>query len=603
MKKLPESVLREIKDRISIVELIGHYVELKRAGRSWKGLCPFHTDSAPSFHVSEERQFFHCFGCQEHGDAISFLMKIENLSFPEAITQLAEQAGVDLPKVEMTAAEKENISTKERILDLNAKTTAFFEKCLRHPKMGKPGRDYIEKRGISEEMVESFRLGLAPEGWEELSGRMQESGVTPWLMEKAGLAIEGKRGYYDRFRQRLMFPIIMQNNKVVGFSGRALSSEESAKYINSSESEAFHKSSSFYGFHLARQAIFKAEEVIVVEGNIDVIKMHQAGFENTIATLGTALTKQHIKMLKRGAKRIILLFDGDKAGKAAMFRSLEMFLAENVNARVAMLPEEHDPDSFLSEHGKEPLEELLKNSKYLLDLWLEKHYPGPGSGPRAAAESAEVIVPMLQRIVSEVERSLYIQRVATRLGVPEVSIIQLLRQNIARRSFNRTSTENVFDSIVSVKQMFSRTEGTILLLAIFFPEQVSGTILNGNTLSMLENDSIREALELIFEAVKERRQMQAPEIIDKLTDNELRNFLAKNIMDGIPYEEEDAAQACHECLIDLQKRGLKQQIEILRQQISTMQQKGEESQDQVSLIQSRMDLERQLRQLNPEILN
>jgi len=598
MLRISEQITRDIRDRVSIVELVGRYVQLKKAGRSHKGVCPFHSDSAPSFHVSDERQFFHCFGCHAHGDVITFLMRIENISFVEAVEQLAERCGVDIPKSEVPESEREKLTERDRILDVNARAATFYENTLWHEKFGKVGRDYVEKRGISVETAKAFRLGLAQDAWDTLFTKFSEKNISAHVLEKAGLLVENKRGsYYDRFRNRLMFPIIMQNNQIVGFGGRALNPDDEAKYMNSPESEAFHKSSALYGYHLARQAIFAAGEVIVVEGNIDVIRMQQAGFTHTVATLGTALTEQHIRMLKRAAKKITMLFDGDKAGRAAMFRSLDLFLQNDVNARAVMLPDGHDPDSYLSAHTPDEMRILLENSSYLLDLWLEEQYPAQHSDPRARAEAAGKVIPMLRQIANGVERAIYIQRVATRLGVPEDSLLQMLRQHIARFNFDRPSAEAAQESRTEPRSVRSKLEETILILALFYYDSVSGYMLQDGLSEIIESPVIRSFIAEFFEIRKDGQNVRIEEYIQRLEDGELKSSLAAHLLDGAPFSESDALKTYNECKSSLKRLVLADRISDLKRNLVGAGGHEPDENEKIILMQEKIELEKEMQKL------
>ena len=400
--KIPDHILQQIRDRIGIVEVVGKYVELKRAGRTYKGLCPFHKEAQPSFTVSDERGFYHCFGCSAHGDIFRFLQEMENLTFMEAVEQLAQAAGVELPDVKrLGEEERRRLTENDRLYEANRAAQEFFQKeLLRQPKTSVVV-EYLKKRGVSREMEERFRLGFAPESWNALADALRKKGLSTHTLEKAGLIVPGGReGHYDRFRNRLMFPIVMQHDRIVGFGGRTLSADEPAKYINSPETPVFIKSNCLYGYHAARGEISRLDRAIMVEGNLDVVAMHQFGFPETVATLGTALTENHIKFLKRMTKNLILIYDGDEAGRKAMFRSLDLFLKESVNARAVVLPPNHDPDSFVRAEGAEAMKELLAKSRYLFDIWLEQQYSAfSNSGPRGTSECLNVVVPLDRKSV------------------------------------------------------------------------------------------------------------------------------------------------------------------------------------------------------------
>ena len=568
--KLPDHILHDIKARISIVEVIGQYVDLKRAGRSHKGLCPFHKENAPSFTVSEESGFFYCFGCNEHGDTISFFQKMENLSFMEAVEQLAQRAGIELPEVKnMTREEKKKLSEKDRMFEANLLALEFFEKQLiSHPK-SKEVREYISKRGISKEMVERFRIGYAPDSWDELLKSLQKKGTTTHLLEKVGLVVTGKRGgYYDRFRNRLIFPIIMQQNHVVGFGGRTLGEEEQAKYINSPESSIFQKSDCFYGYNLARGTISKNGRAIIVEGNIDVVMMRQHGFEETVATLGTALTMSHVRFMKRMTENFFIVFDGDTAGKKAMFRSLDIFLKESVSARAVLLPKGHDPDSFVAENGSEAMQELLKKAPYLFDIWLDEKYTNMNVGPRGATECLHAIAPKLAKIHDPVERTLYAQKISGRLGIAQALVMQVLRQHTARGNWEKPARKTVVGKVKSPGLTKSEAaEQEVFSLLVHYPNLIAERFLNENIINKMKVDALRDLANTILDHLQ-RGESITPDLLIGLIDHkEWKNRIAKILLTEIAATEEKAIEAYEDCMRTLDITNIEGEIEEARKQL------------------------------------
>ena len=322
MPLLPREKIDDVRERTNIVDVVKRYVELKRAGTgSFKGLCPFHAEKTPSFHVHEQRQFFHCFGCGEKGDVFSFLVKIEQRSFMEVLRDLARQAGVDMPEQTLTPAERkaaeEIVSERERMLRAVEEATRFFEEQLASPG-GAAARGYLENRGISKATSERFRVGYAPPGWDSLQKHLASRHVQAELAERLGLVGKGERGPYDFFRDRVMLPVLDRQKRPVGFSSRLLDPDaKERKYVNSPDSPLFHKKENLYGLHAAIDAIRRSGTAILVEGNFDVMTLHEAGIEEAVAPMGTALTIEQIKMLARMAKRIVVVFDGDSAGSRA----------------------------------------------------------------------------------------------------------------------------------------------------------------------------------------------------------------------------------------------------------------------------------------------
>ncbi|MCS7273397.1 MAG: DNA primase [Fimbriimonadales bacterium] len=344
-----------IRERIDLVELVSEYVRLERAGKNFKALCPFHTEKTPSFYVSPALNRFHCFGCGASGDAIAFLMRIEGLSFREALQRLAQRAGIEL-RSEAIAAEPPN--ELERLRKLVFAAHFFYRQCLQRTPAA---QQYLAQRGLTPETIEAFELGYAPDGWDYLLRFLQKHNFDPRDAEAAGLlkAREDGSGYYDRFRNRIIFPIHDAAGRVVAFGARTLGDEE-PKYLNSPETPLFEKRTTLYGWHRARNAIVRQRAAIVVEGYLDLIMLHQYGFTHSVATLGTAFTEEHAARLKRLVERVYLVFDSDAAGVRAALRAGEVLLQAGIPAFVVSLPAGEDPDSLLRSQGAEAFQQALE---------------------------------------------------------------------------------------------------------------------------------------------------------------------------------------------------------------------------------------------------
>jgi DNA primase len=342
-----------------IVALIGQTVRLKRRGRDFVGLCPFHQEKTPSFSVSPSKQRFYCFGCEKGGSVIDFVMLRDRVEFKEALRTLAESAGIELPAFKQT---KESVSERQILLEAQSAAAMFFEKLLSHPEQGESAREYLAERGFNAESIQRFRIGFAADAWDALLKSAAMKKFTPPQLALAGLVKprEGGDGYYDTFRNRLMFPIRDESGRVIAFGGRVMpGSDDPAKYLNSPETPLFSKSRCVFGLDLARAKIVETRTVAVVEGYTDVVMAHQFGVGNVVSVLGTALTEHHVAMLRRFADRIVLLFDGDRAGDNAASRALELFLSQPVEIAIASLPQGMDPDEFLLAHGADKFNECL----------------------------------------------------------------------------------------------------------------------------------------------------------------------------------------------------------------------------------------------------
>ncbi|MFW5868208.1 MAG: DNA primase [Armatimonadota bacterium] len=405
----------EIRDRLNIVEVIGEHVRLEKSGQRFKGLCPFHQEKTPSFNVDPERGFYHCFGCGEGGDIFSFVMKRDGLSFPEALRELARRAGVQIENDPLAAQKRQRREILERA-NLIARDH-FRSNLFRHP-AADPARRYIADRGFSRAMIDRFELGFALDSWDDLLGKLAAEGINATIAEEAGLVKAGDRGgHYDTFRNRIMFPITDTTGRVIGFGGRTMDPENPAKYLNSPETPLFHKRRAVYALNLARDSVAAEKRVLIVEGYTDVISLHQAGIENTIAALGTALTPQQLELLGRYAEEVVLVYDSDAAGARAALKNLEIVEGAEIAASLIVLPENTDPDEFVSEHGPDAFRALLADRispiEYQLRMVFAEH---ADRGPDGAANAAREAVDVLLRVDDWPRRDEFITRAADMWG-------------------------------------------------------------------------------------------------------------------------------------------------------------------------------------------
>ena len=433
---IPDDKLEEIKDRVSIVEVISDYVSLKKAGKNYKGLCPFHSEKTPSFMVNEEKQIFHCFGCNTGGNVFNFLMKMDRLSFPEAARGLARRYGIDLPKIKISEADKEENLKREWLFELNELAASYYHNLLINEKEGKEAREYLRQRGIGNDVIIDHRVGYAQNSWDGLLKFLLKKGVPLSRVSEVGLIIPKKaQGFYDRFRGRMIFPIININGKVIGFGGRVLDNTL-PKYLNSPESSIYNKSNSLYGLKVAKDFIRSEDKVIVVEGYFDLLSLNQYGIKNVAATLGTSLTTGHIRILRRYTNNIITVFDADEAGEKAAARSLDILLKHGASPKIAVLPSGFDPDSFVKKVGEEGFKEIIAGSipliEFAINEVIKRH---DASSVEGKVKIIEDVTPILAKIENKIERDIYIQRVSNRLGIKEDTIVSQLRKTKKGEAF------------------------------------------------------------------------------------------------------------------------------------------------------------------------
>ena len=368
------ATLEQIRAASDIVDIIGGYVPLKRAGANFTALCPFHKEKSPSFNVNPHKQIFHCFGCHKGGDVFTFVKEYENIGFTDAVRRLAERAKIPL-EFDNRPGEQQARHVKDQLLQIHDQIAQRWQNCLANEAAGQTARDYLAKRGVSDEAIKLFRLGAAPDSWDDTVNWAKSKSLDLALVEQAGLVVRKQEtgNYYDRFRGRLMFPICDEQGRIVAFSGRVLPGDESpAKYVNSPETPIFSKSKVFFGLDKSKRAILDAGFAIICEGQLDLIACFMGGVQNIVAPQGTAFTEQHARIIKRYADEVVLCFDSDNAGQNATVRSLDSLLASGLAVRVAVVPAPHDPDSFIKEHGGEAFRQFIEHAAGFFDYYLHR---------------------------------------------------------------------------------------------------------------------------------------------------------------------------------------------------------------------------------------
>lgn len=433
-----KDIVRRIREQADLLDIVSRQVTLKRiSGRYW-GCCPFHAENTASFSVRPEAGHFHCFGCGTGGDVITFIMRTENLSFIETIRKLAGELRIELPNMRNVPIEERDAEEKLRkdIENANNYALKFFRKVLEKRENPK-ANDYLPERGLAPDMIERFQLGAAPEAWSTLSDLMLKDGFSEGLLIEAGLSVKSEKGHlYDRFRHRLIFPIFDHNNRAVGFGGRALESDDrTPKYLNSAESPLYHKGRMLYALNVAGKPIQESGHAIVCEGYMDVITAHAHGFTMAVGTLGTALTPDQARLLKRFTSRVHFLYDGDSAGVKAMLRGGEALLAAGLDTRVIVLPKEDDPDTFLRREGPEPMRARVKGAQEYFDFAVaERSKEFDAKSLAGQAQLIESVVPLLRAMKSDVMREGAMTRLLQRVGgIPREAIARMVARTEQHR--------------------------------------------------------------------------------------------------------------------------------------------------------------------------
>src|SRR5437867_3278805 len=450
MAGISPATLEQIRAASDIVDVIGTYLPLKRSGANFSALCPFHKEKTPSFNVNPHLQIFKCFGCHKGGDVFTFVKEYENIDFPEAVRRLAERARIPL-EYEKGQAAQQSRSLKENLLQIHEQITQRWQGALANEASGKIARDYLAKRGVTAEAVKLFRLGFAPEMWDDTVNWAKSKGHELALAEKAGLVLreEGSESFYDRFRGRLMFPICDEQGRVIGFSGRILAGDEkTAKYVNSPETPIFIKSKVFFGLDKSKRALLEAESAVVCEGQIDLISCFMAGVQNIVAPQGTALTADHARILKRYVEEVVLCFDSDEAGQEAAVRSLDSLLASGLAVRVAVVPPPHDPDSFIKESGGAAFKQLIERAEGFFEFYLNRlcatNEASTDKGRLAVLRSMSEAV---HKTANNVLIDKYAQKTALRLGVaPDAVRADFKKSSRAKTPFREQPAQPAEDA-------------------------------------------------------------------------------------------------------------------------------------------------------------
>ncbi|MEI7636615.1 MAG: DNA primase [Syntrophus sp. (in: bacteria)] len=562
---IPEDKIDEIKRRINIVDLVSGFVSLKQAGRNFSGLCPFHKEKTPSFTVSPDKQIFYCFGCGEGGNALAFVMKINGLTFPEAIRYLAKKTGVSLPERSLSRQEKEQLTLKERMLRLHALVSDYYLARLRGKDCQK-AQTYLQNRDIGDESVNTFQLGYSLEGWRFLRDYLEQKRVPLPLAEQSGLLVKNERGeYYDRFRGRLIFPIEDQAGQIIAFGGRILGEGE-PKYLNSPESALFSKGKNLYGLSRTKEDIRKSGYAILVEGYFDLLSLWNAGVKNVVATLGTALTRDHVDLLRRYTKDVAVVFDGDEAGKKALARSLGLFIDGNLHTRAVMLPEASDPDDYVRNFGKKRFLELIEKSPPAVEYYLDTVVGSRGDFDHNRGALREALS-FIARMDNDAERDLFIKLAAERIGVDEAILKAEVIQGMGKKP-NETvlrKNENRSSSPVDALEM------NFITLILAHPDKIPAMI-DADILKCFGSDELRNLGKIIETYYGRSGKIDLKDFVDHLEAGSLRDGILSRLINSGAWEADTVDQVFSDMIHQIRRKWFKEKKRYLSMRLVRAQQ-------------------------------
>jgi DNA primase len=629
MPTIPQHLIDEVRLASDVVAVVSDYVTLKKSGRNFFGLCPFHPEKSPSFSVNPDKQIFHCFGCGAGGNVFTFIQRQQGISFPETVRWLAKRAGIAIPEPE--AEDATAAKEKEALYFVNKLAAEFFQQMLFN-EIGHPAREYMHKRGFDDAALRAFGIGYAPQAWEKLTQQAREKSVNLEVMALAGLVNQRDReksnaGYYDRFRHRVMFPIYNLSGSVVAFGGRRIvDDEDSPKYINSPETPIYHKGAVLYGLYQGRDAVKAADRVIVVEGYLDLMRMHLCGFQNAVATSGTALTEHQARLISRYTKNVTLLFDSDTAGQSATLRGADILVENGLAVSVATLSAGDDPDSFLVKHPAADMRQILQSAPPLLDFKILNVANATAKNVSSVTQRTEQlrsIVETLARMQDNLQRRAVVHNMAERLNEDEamlwdeVSRLHRLYYPSARSRI-RVKTESdqkkpiissesmraiawVAAEVELIRNMILKSKVVHLIFSFMRVEDFHDK--NHQTIAsvfyelmkneMLPEDESRSDRVILLHYFTEPRQAEFVSRViyanTILTDGE-------NIEEKIPLDL-DYLFICAECMARLQRLHVEENMHILREKLRIQ---GKSSEEISELIQQFLAYQDQLKRIRPE---
>ncbi len=611
--RIPPEKIDEIRDATDIVEYVGGFVKLKKRGKNFLGLCPFHQEKTPSFNVSPERQMYHCFGCGVGGNVFTFIMERDKVSFVEAVRVLAERAGIALQRY--GAEQDQAASDQEQLYEILRAAGLFFHQSLTQSAEGKFALEYFRKRGFTDGTMTAFGLGYAPGSWDALLRHLGDQKFPTDLMERSGLVRKRDDGtFYDYFRGRAMFPIFSSAGRIIAFGARKLREDDPlGKYINSPETPIYNKSRVLYGISHAKEAIREAEESILVEGYADLISVFQAGVKNVVASSGTALTREQIQLIKRYANRIVVVYDADSAGSKAALRGVDLILQEDMDVRVAALPEGDDPDSFVKKNGAEPFRKLIEDAVSFVDFLasaFEKE--GKLKTPEGKAQTVRTIVATIAKMRDELKRSFYVKQVADKYKLYESTLYNELEKVLgagrARREYTLTSDEpqpgEMSLSAPSTGDI-PPLERDLLHAMLEGGEEVIRFVFDKIDLDDFRHPDIRGLASTLLQKLEEGDEMLPSSLVKSLEDPDQQRLVAEILFsrhqlskrwddERAPLEKMDALRLAQDALVALRRRSLEESINANQRALKDASRQGS---DVLTFLNRHQQLLEELKQL------
>jgi DNA primase len=546
------TTLDELLQRVNILDVVSQYVKLRKAGKDYAGLCPFHKEKTPSFTVSVEKQMFYCFSCREGGNAVNFLMKYENLSFQEAQENLARQYGMEIIR--------KDSGKRTGHFDALSKLAEYYQRNLQN---SKTALQYLHNRGMTDDVIEEFKLGYSDRTSANLKGFLKNSGIPNDIFLSTGIVRIKDGTLYEMFRGRIIIPIIDVNKKIIGFGGRTIEKEGFPKYVNSPESTVFSKRSSLFGIDKTRKAISESNEVFIVEGYFDFISLYMNGFKNIVSTLGTAVTEGQISKLRNYTENITLMLDGDEAGIKSALRLIELFAEMDVHGNMIVLPEAHDPDSFVRKEGAEAVREAIIKKKPILDYYFDYYITKHSiKTPEDKSSLIKAVMPHVEAIRNSVTRRLYIKRIAELTGVEENHFADPHNGRTAGSPQSLTESGGIIE-----RKVINACMTNPRLLEPYKGKEV---------LSYIKDDNVREILSRLLVHVEEKQNFEAHSFVQTLENDDLRSLVLDAIFDSAEFVDDEPEKVFFDYFKHIEKQFYKEESKKITEKLSEAERRGDE---------------------------
>ena len=574
---IPEHLIEEIRSQNDILDVISANVLLKKNGQNYKGLCPFHSEKTPSFIVSPEKQIYHCFGCGAGGNIFKFVMEMEDLPFLTVIKEFASKCGVELPVFNPGQIDAKS-NERNLLLNINQKALNYFISSLMNSKEGKPARDYLSSRGFNDEkLLADYNIGWAPPGWKNTLNHLQnQERFSKNDLTRAGLIKQkessSENNFYDRFRERIMFPLEDIHGNLIAFAGRVISETE-PKYLNSPETPLYIKGKHLFGFNRAKESIRKQNKALIVEGYFDQMRAHQNGIRNSVATCGTALTHEQVSLLKNHTKRATLIFDSDSAGKTATKKGFEVLLKQGISVEVLSLPAGHDPDSYIHQFGPEKFLEELENARPFIESYIDDAITtGSVSKPTGKLEVVNKVLPILMKIENTIERTEWIRILTERAKIEDKALLTELK--------NAIKQDKTFVEKYHQKSDRSNNQNAELYLVhlIFSDKELALKIKEQAQIDRFTDPNLRQIVEICYQLLLENSELRVDLVLDQIDDPKIKTLLSEIGVTAIPFD--NPKKTLSDCIQAINKKALNNKVEELKKQRNEALAAGESERSQ-----------------------